>query len=325
MKLRDVQTHPTHLTFPAFPFLDMSETAESIPLTEQENPRTAQISSLATEEILRLMNEEDARVANAVGQVLTDVTRAVEVIVDRLRAGGRLFYLGTGTSGRLGVLDAAEIPPTFGVSPEMIQAIIAGGYEACYRAVEASEDDAAAGARDLDARGFAKQDVLVGIAASGRTPYTVGAVRHARELGAFTVAITCAPDSPITTSAEVSIVPVVGPEVIAGSTRLKAGTAQKLVLNMISTATMIRLGYVTGNRMTNVQTRNVKLRARAERILVAEAGLDEKSASKTLDAAEGNLPVALVIAITGCDPAAAREALAASSGVVLKAVEVLRG
>jgi N-acetylmuramic acid 6-phosphate etherase len=302
----------------------MSEAAEPIPLTEQENPRTTRISSLATEEILRLMNEEDARVPGAIAQVLADVARAVDAIVDRLRAGGRLFYLGTGTSGRLGVLDAAEIPPTFGVAPEMIQAIIAGGYDACHRAVEASEDDSAAGAGDLTARGFTKQDVLVGIAASGRTPYTLGAVRHARELGAFTVAITCAPDSPITTAAEVSIVAVVGPEVVAGSTRLKAGTAQKLLLNMISTATMIRLGYVTGNRMTNVQTRNVKLRARAKRILMAEAGLDESSASRILDAAEGNLPIALVIASTGCEPAAAREALADSSGVVSKAVEVLR-
>ena len=302
----------------------MSEAAEPTPLTEQENPRTAEISSLTTQEILRLMNDEDTRVAEAVALVLSDVTRAVDVIVERLRAGGRLFYLGTGTSGRLGVLDAAEIPPTFGVSPEVIQGIIAGGYEACYRAVEASEDDAAAGAQDLDARGLTKQDALIGIAASGRTPYTVGAVRYARELGAFTVAVTCAPNSPITSAAEVSIVPIVGPEVIAGSTRLKAGTAQKLVLNMISTATMIRLGYVTGNRMTNVQTRNVKLRARAIRILIAESGVDEKSASETLEAAEGNLPVALVIAITGCGPAAAKRALADSSGVVLKAVEALR-
>jgi N-acetylmuramic acid 6-phosphate etherase len=302
----------------------MSEAAEPTPPTEQENPRTAEISSLPTEEILRLMNEEDALVPDAVAEALPDMTRAVEAIVERLRAGGRLFYIGTGTSGRLGVLDAAEIPPTFGVSFELIQGIIAGGYEARYRAVEASEDDAAAGARDLDARGLTRKDVLIGIAASGRTPYTVGAVRHAHEMGAFTIALTCAPGSPITRAAEVSIVPIVGPEVIAGSTRLKAGTAQKLVLNMISTATMIRLGYVTGNRMTNVQTRNVKLRARAIRILMAEAGLDDKTASDTLDAAEGNLPVALVIASTGCGPVEARQALAASSGVIMKAVEALR-
>src|SRR3977135_3929661 len=165
----------------------MPEAAESTPLTEQENPRTAQISSLPTEEILRLMNEEDARVTDAVAQVLPEIARAVDGIVARLDQGGRLFYIGTGTSGRLGVLDAAECPPTFGVSPEMVQAIIAGGYEACYRAVEASEDDVDAGEKALRARGFAQGDVLVGIAASGRTPYTVGAVKFARRCGAFTV------------------------------------------------------------------------------------------------------------------------------------------
>src|SRR5947209_12393069 len=231
----------------------MPHASDSIPLTEQENPRTAQISSLPTEEILRLMNKEDARVPEAVARVLPEITRAVNGIVERLEQGGRLFYVGTGTSGRLGVLDASECPPTFGVSPDLVQAIIAGGYDACYRAVEASEDDDDAGARDLDQRRFTSEDVLVGIAASGRTPYTVGAVNHAREIGALTIAITCAPDSRIANAAEIPIVPVVGPEVVAGSTRLKAGTAQKLVLNMLSTATMIRLGYVTGKRMTNVQ------------------------------------------------------------------------
>src|SRR5437763_1062586 len=241
----------------------MPHPGESIPLTEQENPRTAQISSLPTEEILRLMNEEDVRVPEAVARVLPEITRAVNGIVERLEQSGRLFYIGTGTSGRLGVLDASECPPTFGVSPDLVQAVIAGGYDACYRAVEASEDDEEAGEKDLRARGFAKADVLVGIAASGRTPYTVGAVRYARALGAFTIAITCAPRASITEVAELSIVPVVGPEVVAGSTRLKAGTAQKMVLNMLSTATMAKLGYVTGNRMTNVMPRNVKLRNRA--------------------------------------------------------------
>lgn len=301
----------------------MPEAVEPTPLTEQENPRTAHISSLPTAEILRLMNDEDAGVAEAVALVLPEVARAVDGIAERLDKGGRLFYLGTGTSGRLGVLDAAECPPTFGVSPELVRGIIAGGYDACYRAVEASEDDAEAGAVDLQARGFTTNDALVGIAASGRTPYTVGALEYARRLGAFTVAITCVPGSLITKAAEVSIVPVVGPEVIAGSTRLKGGTAQKLVLNMISTAAMIRLGYVTGNRMTNVQTRNAKLHARALRILMAEADLDEDSATKALDAAGGDLPVALVIAITGCGLTEAKKALAACSGVVQKAVEAL--
>ena len=302
----------------------MPNLADSIPLTEQENPRTAQISSLPTEAILRLMNEEDARVAEAIAQVLPEISSAVEAVVARLRTGGRLFYIGTGTSGRLGVLDAAECPPTFGVSPELVQAIIAGGYEACYRAVEASEDDAEAGAHDLDARSFTEQDALVGIAASGRTPYTVGAVAHARRLGALTIAITCAPDSPITAAAEISIVPVVGPEVIAGSTRLKAGTAQKMVLNMISTATMIRLGYVTGNRMTNVQTRNVKLRARALRILQSEAGLDEEGAKNALAEARDELPVALVMSKTGRSREEAASALKKSHGVIVEALELFR-
>lgn len=302
----------------------MPEAAESIPLTEQENPRTAQISSLPTEEILRLMNDEDAGVPLAISQVLADVTTAVDGVVQRLQAGGRLFYIGTGTSGRLGVLDASECPPTFGVSTDLVQAIIAGGYEACYRAVEASEDDEAAGPRDLQQRGFTGADVLVGIAASGRTPYTVGAVRYAREAGALTIAITCVPGSAITDAAEISIVPLVGPEVIAGSSRMKAGTAQKLVLNMISTATMIRLGYVTGNRMTNVQTRNLKLRARALRILRSESGLSEPEARQVLEQAQGDLPLALVMAITKAEKAEAKKALLDCSGVVKRAIEALR-
>jgi N-acetylmuramic acid 6-phosphate etherase len=300
----------------------MPEASESTPLTEQENPRTAQISSLSTAAALRLINEEDARVAPAVAEVLPEIARAVDQIVARIERGGRLFYIGTGTSGRLGVLDASECPPTFGVSPDLVQAIIAGGFDACHRAVEASEDDAAAGRNDLDTRGFTAHDALAGIAASGRTPYTIGAIQRARELGALTIAITCVPGS-LTEAAEISIVPVVGPEVIAGSTRMKAGTAQKLVLNMLSTATMIRLGYVTGNRMTNVQTRNVKLRARAERILAAEAGLSAETSKEILDSADGNLPVALVMSRTGCSREDADAALKASRGVLSRAVEFI--
>jgi N-acetylmuramic acid 6-phosphate etherase len=297
--------------------------AESIPLTEQENPRTAQISSLATEDIVRLMNDEDARVAQAVRNVLPSIAQAVEGIVQRIQNGGRLFYIGTGTSGRLGVLDASECPPTFGVSTDLIQAVIAGGYDACYRAVEASEDDAAAGARDLEQRGFTKADALVGIAASGRTPYTVGAVEYARGIGALTMAITCVPESAITKAAEIPMVALVGPEVIAGSTRLKAGTAQKLILNMLSTATMIRLGYVTGNRMTNVQTRNVKLRARALRILSAETGLSEPDAARQMDMANGDLRIALVMTKTGRGSEAAEAALKKTRWVVADAVREL--
>lgn len=300
-----------------------SENSDPLPITEQENLNTSNLSSLPLREIIRLMNDEDSLVASAIGLVLPEVAQAVEGIVSRLNSGGRLFYIGTGTSGRLGVLDAAECPPTFGVSPDLVQAIIAGGYDACYRAVEASEDDAEAGAKDLQARGFNKSDVLVGIAASGRTLYTVGALKYARRSGAFTVAITCSPHSPITEAAELSIVPVVGPEVIAGSTRLKAGTAQKMVLNILSTATMVKLGYVTGNRMTSVQPRNSKLRARAIRIIVAEAGVDERSATESLEKADGNLPVALLMAKLGCSREAAERALAAAGGVVSRAQEML--
>jgi N-acetylmuramic acid 6-phosphate etherase len=228
-----------------------------------------------------------------VQRVLGDVVKAVDEIVARLSKGGRLFYTGTGTSGRLGVLDASECPPTFGVSPELVQGVIAGGYDACYRAVEASEDDADAGAADLKARGFSAGDALVGIAASGRTPYTVGAVKFARSIGAFTVGLTCVPGSPITEAAELSIVPVVGPEVLTGSSRLKAGTAQKMVLNMISTATMVRLGYVSGNRMSNLQPRNVKLRERAVRIVMAETGVDEQAARSALESSNWIIKSAL--------------------------------
>lgn len=296
-----------------------------LPVTEQENPRTRGLSALPTAEVLRLMNEEDAGVAAAVGRVLPEVGRAVDSVVERLRSGGRLFYVGTGTSGRLGVLDASECPPTFGVPPELVQGIIAGGYDALYRATEASEDDREAGVRDAEARGVSGVDALVGVAASGRTPYTIGAVEYARGLGAFTAAVTCAPGSPITRAAEVSIVPVVGPEVVAGSTRLKAGTAQKMVLNMLSTAAMVRLGYVTGNRMTNMRPGNVKLRARSERILAAEAGLAVGAAREALEAAGGDLRVALVMSKTGRGADEARRALEACGWVVGRAVGELSG
>lgn len=260
-----------------------NKTGVWLPITEQDNPRSANLSSQSAAEIVELMNEEDATVAGAVKQVLGDVARAVDEIVARLGNGGRLFYIGTGTSGRLGVLDASECPPTFGVSPELVQGVIAGGYDACHRAVEASEDDAEASATDLRGRGFNGRDVLIGIAASGRTPYTVGAVSYARSLGAFTIALTCVPGSPITEAAELSIVPVVGPEVVTGSSRLKAGTAQKMVLNMLSTATMVRLGYVTGNRMSHLKAGNTKLRDRATRIVMAETGVDQAQAVRALD------------------------------------------
>lgn len=301
-----------------------SDSPDLLPITEQDNPRTSNLSSLTPTEIIRLMNEEDGQVAVAVSSVLPQVDKAITGIVEKLTAGGRLFYIGTGTSGRLGVLDASECPPTFGVSPDLVQAIIAGGYEACYRAVEASEDDASAARLDLESRGFTKNDVLVGIAASGRTPYTIGAVSHARSLGALTIAITCAPDSPITHAAEINIVPVVGPEILTGSTRLKAGTAQKMVLNMLSTAALVKLGYVSGNRMSNLMPRNVKLRARSVRIFSAETGSDEEASRAALERAGGDLRAALVMNKTGRSRAESEAALEASGGVVERAVKILQ-
>jgi N-acetylmuramic acid 6-phosphate etherase len=301
-----------------------TEEIAELPITERSNPRSENLSSQSTLQIVELMNDEDATVAQAVQRVLPNIAAAIDQIVSRLSASGRLFYIGTGTSGRLGVLDASECPPTFGVSPELVQAIIAGGYDACYRAVEASEDDANAGEADLRARSFSNRDVLVGIAASGRTPYTVGAVTFARSIGAFTIGLTSVPDSLLTKTADISIVPVVGPEVITGSSRLKAGTAQKMVLNMLSTATMVRLGYVSGNRMSNLQARNVKLRERALRVLQAETGLDQVAAKETLEAANSDLKVALVMVKAKTTREKAIEALDKSDGKVEPAIALLK-
>ncbi len=292
--------------------------------TEEINPETTEIDRLPTLDALQAINREDRKVAEAVAQVLPSVARAVDGIVERLEGGGRLFYVGTGTSGRLGVLDASECPPTFGVSPDLVQGIIAGGYEACYKAVEASEDDREAGALDLQARGVTAGDVVVGIAASGRTPYTIGAAEYARRIGALTVCITCNPNTELARTVEIPIEPVVGPEVIAGSTRLKSGTAQKLVLNMLSTLAMIRLGYVTGNRMTNLQARNTKLRQRALSLVMNECRLDQDSARAALDAANWDLRVAIVMQKTGATREGAEEALRRTNFMIAPAIAALR-
>lgn len=295
----------------------------SLPITEQENPRTRHIDQVSTLQAVRIINQEDKRVADAVEKVLPQIAQAIDRIVERLQSGGRLFYVGTGTSGRLGVLDASEMPPTFGVSPDLIQGVIAGGYEALYKATEVSEDDFNAGADDLRGRGIREKDAVVGLAASGRTPYTIGAVEYARGIGCFTACITCVPDSPITKSVEIAIVPIVGPEVIAGSTRMKAGTAQKMILNMISTVSMIRLGYVKGNRMTNVQPKNNKLRERSLRILVAETGIEEERARQLLSQV-GDLRVALVMQKAGVSEEVALEALQKFGFVIERAVQFLK-
>jgi N-acetylmuramic acid 6-phosphate etherase len=266
-------------------------------LTEQRNPASENIDKLATEEVLRIINAEDQKVAAAVAAEIPNIARAVDGIVERLRAGGRLFYIGAGTSGRLGVLDAAECRPTFNVPAELVQGIIAGGEAALPRATEASEDDRTAGVADLTARGFAAGDALVGIAASGRTPYVLGAIEAARETGALTIGISCTPNSELAGVAAVAITPLVGPEVVTGSTRMKAGTATKLVLNMLSTAAMVRLGHVYGNLMVNVQPANEKLRERARRIVSEAAGLDPDEAAAWLERAGNHVRTAIDMAL----------------------------
>ena len=295
-----------------------------LPITEQENPKTTDIDRVSTLEAVRLINDEDKTVASAVEKVTPEIAASVDAIVERLKKGGRLFYVGTGTSGRLGVLDASEIPPTFGVSYELVQGIIAGGYDALYKAVEASEDNREAGKNDLQNRGLTEKDAVVGIAASGRTPYTIGAVEFAKQLGCFTACVTCVPNSLITKTVEIAIVPVVGAETIAGSSRMKAGTAQKMVLNMISTCAMIRLGYVKGNRMTNVKSSNIKLKERSLRILMAETLLNESAASNLMQQANDDLRAAIVMFRTGSSSEKAMKVLVENNYVVEKAIEFLK-
>lgn len=265
-------------------------------LTEQRNPRTLHIDQLPTLEALQLMHEEDRLAVDSVAPELPRIAAAVDAITERLKGGGRLLYIGAGTSGRLGVLDASECPPTFGVSYHLVQGIMAGGYDALYQATESTEDDPAAGVRDLAARGFTKQDVLVGIAASGRTPYVLGAIAEARKIGALTVGISCTENSQLSQAVALPIEPKPGPEVITGSTRLKAGTVTKLVLNMLTTMTMVRLGYVYSNLMVNVKPSNEKLVDRAQRIIAQAANLSQAEAATLLNKANGNVREAIRLA-----------------------------
>jgi N-acetylmuramic acid 6-phosphate etherase len=254
-------------------------------LTEQANPASAHIDKLSTAEMLSVINDEDRKVSESVKLEIPHIAEAVDGIVDAFRKGGRLFYIGAGTSGRLGVLDAAECPPTFNVSADLVQGIIAGGDAALSRATETTEDDPAIGVRDLRARAFRTADVLCGIAASGRTPYVLGAIEEANRLGALTIGISCTPDSELARLARIAITPLPGPEIIAGSTRLKAGTATKLVLNMLTTGAFIRMGYVWGNLMVNVQPKNSKLRDRSQRIIAEATGVSYEEAGRMLTAA----------------------------------------
>jgi N-acetylmuramic acid 6-phosphate etherase len=262
-------------------------------LTEQPNPASANIDALSTGEMLRVINAEDRKVAEAVEREIPSIAHAVDAIAAAFQHGGRLFYIGAGTSGRLGVLDASECPPTFGVAPDLVQGIIAGGEAALSRATETTEDDPSIGARDLTARGFTANDILTGIAASGRTPYVLGAVAEAKRLGATTIGVSCTPNSELARAVDIAITPLVGPEVIAGSTRMKAGTAQKLVLNMLTTGAFVRMGYVYGNLMVNVQPKNSKLRDRAKRIIAQAAGVSYERAGQLLNEAGDRVPEAI--------------------------------
>ncbi len=292
-------------------------------LTEARNAASAHLDELSTEDMLRVLNDEDAKVAAAVREQLPEIARAVDAIVARFARGGRLFYMGAGTSGRLGVLDASECPPTFSVPSELVQGLIAGGDRALRLSSEHSEDSREEGVRDLHEAGFGaaqRPDTLVGIAASGRTPYVLGAVQRARELGALTIGLSCVPGSALAQAAEIAITPATGPEVLTGSTRLKAGTATKLVLNMLSTGVMVRTGATFGNLMVNVRPTNAKLVDRAERIVAEATGCDRAVASHLLRASGMNVKAAIAMRQLGLGREAAERKLAEAQGVLRRAL-----
>ena len=289
--------------------------------TEQRNPRSMEIDTAPVPTILEIMNAEDKLVAEAVGTQLEWIGQAVDIIVNAFRHGGRLFYAGAGTSGRLGILDASECPPTFGTDPNMVQGLIAGGPPAVFQAQEGAEDLEENGARALDEAGVRAADVVCGIAASRRTPFVVGAVKHARTLGCKTLFITCTPREAFNIDVDVAICPVVGPEVIMGSTRMKSGTAQKLVLNMLTTASMIRMGKVYENMMVDLQMTNAKLVERSKRTVMTVTGVDYGEASTILEAAGGHVKTALVMHLAGVDRNEAVRRLVDASGFGRPAIE----
>jgi N-acetylmuramic acid 6-phosphate etherase len=292
--------------------------------TEQRNPVSSDLDLKSALQIARIINAEDARVAPAVRRALPQIARGIDLIAAALKQGGRLIYVGAGTSGRIAALDAAECPPTFGTSPRTVQFVIAGGPKALAAAVEANEDSRKLGQREIAKKKPGKNDVVVGIAASGRTPFTVAAVEYARRHGAKTIAVTCNRNSPLGKAAHVAIVTEVGPEVVSGSSRMKAGTAQKMVLNMLSTGTMTRLGYVYGNLMVNVHLKNEKLLARGVAILQRAAGVSPDDAVQALKAAGNSVPVALVMLRVKVGRRQAERALRSAGGNVRQAIASAR-
>ena len=292
--------------------------------TEQILPAARNLDQMSSLEMARLMNEEDATVASAVRRALPQIARAIDVVADGLRQGGRLIYVGAGTSGRLGALDASEIPPTFNTNPRTVQFIMAGGPRALGASTEASEDDTNLAVAEIKKRKPGKKDIVLGIATSGRTPFTIAAIEYARRKGARTIALTCNRNSPLERAADFGIITEVGPEVLAGSSRMKAGTAHKMVLNMISTGAMTRLGYVYGNLMVNVWTKNEKLIQRSIRILEQATGADNDAASCALEASGNRTPVALVMLAAKVNRAQAVAALKKSKGHARQAIAIAK-
>lgn len=291
-------------------------------VSEGRNPETMDIDLLSSSEIVKRINQQDQQVPLAVEKVLPEIAQAVDKITAAFKVGGRLIYMGAGTSGRLGVLDASECPPTFGVSDQMVIGLIAGGPEAILKAKEGAEDSLTLGVEDLKAINFDENDVVVGIAASGRTPYVIGALEYANEIGATTVALSCNPDSPIADIAQIAISPIVGPEALTGSTRLKSGTAQKLVLNMLTTASMIRLGKSYQNLMVDVKATNKKLIARAARIVMQATECDKNEAITRLEQTDYDVKLAILMILTGMDVDEAKNKLDKQDGFLRKAVQL---
>jgi len=297
---------------------------EDLP-TEQLNPASVDLDIKSSLEMARIINKEDAKVAGVVARALPQIARGIDWIADALASGGRLIYVGTGTSGRIAALDASECPPTFNVSPSTVQFVMAGGVRALGRAVEADEDSRDLGVREMRKKKPGRKDVVIGIAASGRTPFTVAAVEYARKGGAKTIALACNPDSPLEKAAELAIVVETGPEVVSGSTRMKAGTAEKLVLNMLSTGAMVKLGYVYGNLMVNLHQKNTKLTERAVTIVARALGTDRDQAREVLQRAGRDVPIAIVMAKAGVSRASAEKHLKNAKGHVRRAIAAALG
>jgi len=289
-------------------------------VTESRNTASADIDTLSTAEMLKVINQEDQKVAIAVEKVLPEIGRAVDAITHAFTRGGRLIYMGAGTSGRLGILDASECPPTYGTDPELVVGLIAGGHQAILKAVENAEDNQELAVKDLQALNFNEKDVLVGIAASGRTPYVLGGMAYAKSLGSIVVSIVCNPNSAMAEQADISIIPVVGPEVVTGSSRMKAGTAQKLVLNMLTTGSMIKSGKVFGNLMVDVQATNAKLIQRQTNIVVQATGVTDVEAEQALRACGNHCKTAIVMILSGLDADEAKAKLAEHNGFVRAAL-----